>query len=230
MSKWFAQKNNKITGPFDQTHIESLIQNQNEGLLIWGKGLSEWLTPNEWSDHLKGIQTNTSSTGQKTVNWYFKTTTHTSPALSFPNLIAEVKKLNTYDDLIINNDEKNKWISVFAFPLVADELGISRRQMPRVPILGFLSGQRVDDHSSIKAKVVTISQGGCGITEGVGITAGTTLKGIIKSPNLNGDIHISADVVYIGKDGYVGMKFITISPESQSQIIEYVNKFRDIES
>lgn len=227
MSKWFAQKNNKITGPFEQTHIESLIQTQEEGLLIWGKGLSEWLSPKEWSDHIKGTQNEASTSGQKNPNWYFKTATVTSPALSFQNLIVEIRKLNSYDDLLINNDEKNKWISVFAFPLVADELGITRRQMPRVPILGFLSGQRVDNHSAVKAKVVTISQGGCGVTEGVGITSGTSLKGIIKSPNLPGDVHISADVVYIGKDGYVGMKFTSISPESQSQIIEYVNKFKD---
>jgi hypothetical protein len=227
MSKWFAQKNNKITGPFDQTHIESMIQTQEEGLLIWGKSLSEWITAKEWLDYIKGTQTENSPSNQKNANWYFKTTNITSPALSFQNLIVEIRKLNTYDDLLINNDEKNKWISVFAFPLVADELGITRRQMIRVPILGFLNGQRVDDHSAVKAKVVTISQGGCGITEGVGITSGTSMKGIIKSPNLPGDVHFSADVVYIGKDGYVGMKFTSISPESQSQIIEYVNKFKD---
>lgn len=228
MSKWFAQKNNKITGPFDQTHIESLLQSNSDDLLLWGKGLSEWLTAKEWQDHIKGIQAE--MTEAQNPNWYFKTSQSSSKPLNFNTLIAEIKKLNTYEDLMIKNDQQDKWVSIFALPLVADEIGITRRQMPRVPILGFLTGQRVDDHSTIKAKVVTISQGGCGVTEGTGITSGTSLKGIIKSPNLIGDIHISADVVYIGKDGYIGMKFSSISPESQSQIVEYVNKFKDSES
>lgn len=228
MSKWFAQKNNKITGPFDQTHIESLIQGTSEDLLVWGKGLSEWLTPKEWHDHIQGLQAELN--GAQNPNWYFKTAQISSNPLNFNTLIAEIKKLNSYEDLMIKNDQQDKWVSIFALPLVADEIGITRRQMSRVPILGFLTGHRVDDHSSVKAKVVTISQGGCGVTEGIGLTSGTSLKGIIKSPNLIGDIHVGADVVYIGKDGYIGMKFSSISPESQSQIIEYVNKFKDPEA
>lgn len=227
MSKWFAQKNNKITGPFDQIQIENLISTNPNDILIWGKGMSEWLAPNDWKDFLNQ-KNSVLETAKAEPMWFFKYNDKESAALNFNELTSELKKITNYDGLYLKNDtQPNKWQSIFALPIIADELGITRRNTPRVPILGFLNGQRLDDHTAIKAKVVTISEGGCGVTDGSGINAGTSLKGIIKSPNLNGDIHIHADVVYVGKDGYIGMQFSSISPESKSQIIEYVNKFKE---
>lgn len=226
MSKWFAQKNNKISGPFDKTQIENLINQNPNDLLIWGKGMNEWLGPNDWKNYLTN-KTDELDSAKANPKWYFKNDQFESPAFGFNQLIAELKKLETFESVYIKSETHLKWQSIFTVGVVADELGISRRKTPRVPILGFLSGLRVDNHNPIKAKVVTISEGGCGVTDAQGIQAGTSLKGTIKSPNLNSDIHISADVVYVGKDGYIGMKFSSISPESKSQIIEYVNRFVD---
>ncbi len=227
MNKWFVQKDNIISGPFDQTQIEQyLLRNLEQSLLIWGKGMSEWLSPTEWNHYLN-LNKNKIETATKGPVWKFKNDDKESEPLCFNDLILALKALDTFENAVVKNETLSKWESVFSISAVADALGVTRRNTPRVPILGFLVGERIDDHSPVHSKVVTISEGGCGVADDSSLRPGVSIKGVLQSPNLSTDIHIQADVVYVGPDGYTGLKFSSISPEFKSQIIEYINKFKE---
>ncbi|NUM58186.1 MAG: PilZ domain-containing protein [Bdellovibrionaceae bacterium] len=227
--KWFTQKKNKINGPYNLNQIEALIENSQDDILIWGQGMAEWLTPNDWKVFLSEKQ-KVNDSQREIPSWKFRINDTESQDLTFKELINELKKQKEFDLIYFKNKEQPKWTSIFSSVVIADELGITRRNTPRVPILGFFDGERVDTHVPVKAKVITISEGGIGLTDAVGFSQGIYIKGLIKSPNLNSDIHVHAAVVYMGNDNYVGLKFTSISPEAKSQIIEYVNKFSDDKS
>ncbi len=117
----------------------------------------------------------------------------------------------------------SQWKEFYAIQRVVDDLGLTRRSHPRVPIMGTLQGEYTD--GPVYARVISISEGGLGITEAPKLKIGDVVKGTLTSPNLFLTIHCTSTVVYVGQDGYAGLKFSSIPTEARNSIIAYVAKF-----
>lgn len=223
MSLWFIQSNLTVTGPFSLDEVETSIE-KNSDVVIWGKGLNIWLNPSEWRQHISTqakLAENLSS-----INWQFKNLNFESSLMTLENLVQEISNLKNIENILVKSENQSNWESVFTNPIIADNLGISRRKMIRVPIFGFFEGICGPKNQLIKAKITTLSEQGCGLTDVSGLGIGNQIKGIILSPNLALSFHISGTVVYARKDGETGIKFDHLTPEVISVVSEYIRKFQ----
>lgn len=80
------------------------------------------------------------------------------------------------------------------------------------------------------AHILSISEGGLGITDAKHVKIGEKMKILLKSPNLYAPIHAFAEIVFVGSDGYAGLKFSGLQSESKSAIIEYIKKYTLLKS
>lgn len=123
-------------------------------------------------------------------------------------------------------DRKAKeWKELYTLPEIANKLGISRRQHQRVPILAHFAGVNTINGQKLNVRVVSVSQGGFGLTDNFDLKLGESVKGQISSPHFYTPITVEAEVTYSGQDGYVGLKFTQINDEGVSLITDYVKRF-----
>ena len=137
--------------------------------------------------------------------------------------------LSSFDNVYVKSDQEPKWQLLFTASTITERLGITRRNQLRVPIFGFFEGYNVALAENFKSKLLTISEGGCGLTDAYGLKIGHSIKGQIISPNINQPLPIVGDVVYSGNHGDLGIKFSSLSKESQSLVFDYISKFKETE-
>lgn len=146
------------------------------------------------------------------------------PLMSRDELLQLVAKTEDVSILSIQDNKTKEWKDIYAYPDLVEKLGISRRKTQRVPILAQFSGTS-NKNKNVSYRVITISEGGMGFTENYDLKIGDEVDGQISSPHFFQPINVKADVIYAGLDGYIGLKFSTITDETKSAIIEYVKKF-----
>lgn len=230
-------------------------ESELDKILVWKRGLSEWIKASKWNVEMASPynlsadltqtggyidgQTKTdpkavypNSSAEKTAADTFAESAFyrvqlnfvDQPLMSKPELLTFISKLTDVSKLSIQNPKTKEWNEVFAYPDIVERLGLSRRKHSRVPILAQFTG-KTNKHEQFNAKIVTISQGGVGFTEVFDLKIGDFVEGQIMSPQFFQPIHIKADVIYSGLDGYIGLKFTEINDESVAAIIDYVKKF-----
>jgi hypothetical protein len=220
--KWFLLSQGLIRGPFDQQSLEAeLPQTQNP--LIWGRGQAEWVNPEKWHRFVHDQEMHSAKARQNERLWRIRLGDQELRPMTYDQMIETLKDRGNYNDVWIWTEGYSEWRDVFQIHKVMDELGVGRRAHPRVPIAGQVLCEGTT--GSFVARALSISEGGLGITEAPTIKIGEKFKVVLKSPNLFAPIHATAEVVYVGQDGYAGMKFIGLQTESKSSIIEYVRKF-----
>lgn len=141
-------------------------------------------------------------------------------------MIEYLKTMKDYSEIQIWTDGYTEWKDIYQIHKIMDELGVSRRQHPRVPIMGTVMCEGAT--GNFQARALSISEGGMGITEAAQVKIGEKFKLSLKSPNLYTPIHATADVVYVGGDGYAGLRFVGLQSESKSAVIEYIKKFTEV--
>lgn len=146
------------------------------------------------------------------------------PAMTKNELLNLIAKQDDISAVAIQDPKSKEWKEVYAYPDIVDRLGLSRRKHPRVPILAQFTG-RSNRHETFTARIITISEGGLGLTEVYDLKIGDEVQGQMTSPHFFQPINVRADVVYSGLDGYIGLNFSQINDESKSAIIEYMKKF-----
>lgn len=229
VKKWFLLQEGQVRGPFNEEEIEVSASKQPEGAspgLVWGRGLAEWLTPAEWRTHLKtaGPMLTEAPPQLEERHWRLKLGEDISGPFTYDEFIEALKKVVDFSLVEISNEPAGRWRDIYAFQKVVDELGITRRAHPRVPIMGTLTVETPQGPQPIR--VVSISQGGLGISDGPPLAIGDKVKGVLKSANLYSELPCNCEVVYIGDAGYVGLRFLQMPADAQSAVIEYVNKFK----
>lgn len=146
------------------------------------------------------------------------------PLMSKAELMTLIAKQQDVSKVSIQDPKTKEWKEVYAFPDIVERLGLSRRKQPRVPILAQFAGKSPSG-AEVSYRVITISQGGMGFTENFELKIGDEVEGSVSSPHFFQPIHVKAEVIYAGADGYVGLKFIQIPDEARAAIIEYIKKF-----
>ncbi len=137
------------------------------------------------------------------------------------NLLAKQEDISV---VAIQDPKTKEWKEVYAFPDIVEKLGLSRRKHARVPILAQFTGKS-NRQESFFARIITISEGGVGLTEVYDLKIGDEVEGQMTSPHFFQPINIRADVVYSGLDGYIGLNFSQINDESKANIVDYMKKF-----
>lgn len=225
--KWFLLAEGIVSGPFSKTDIETRVFNMNNPL-IWGRGQPDWAPLDRWNKILRDSENsdlkNRNSAGDRM--WRLRVSGQESKPMTHDQMIEYLKTLKDYSEIQIWTDGYTEWKDIYQIHKIMDELGVSRRQHPRVPIMGTVMCEGAT--GNFQARALSISEGGMGITEAGQVKIGEKFKLTLKSPNLYTPIHATADVVYVGGDGYAGLKFVGLQSESKSAVIEYIKKFTDV--
>lgn len=226
--KWFLLNSGHVQGPYGSEEVEALLPGAVEPL-VWGRGLPEWLPPSEWRKSAKELSLHVEKTSQhEEPHWRMRNEGKEEGPFVFNDLLTALKKFSDFSTVDISEDQKQGWKEVYAFPRIVDELGITRRAHPRVPIMGTLKVE--SSRGAFEARVVTISEGGIGVNDVPPFPIGEKFRGMLSSPNLFQQIPCTCEVVYVGGDGYTGLRFTQIPMEAQAALIEYVRKFQDSKS
>jgi hypothetical protein len=146
------------------------------------------------------------------------------PLMSKNELSQLISKTEDVSTISIQDPKSKEWKEIYSFPDLVEKFGISRRKSNRVPILAQFNGSS-SKSKACSYRVITISEGGMGFTENFELKIGDEVDGQISSPHFFHPISVKADVIYAGLDGYIGLKFSSITDEAKSAIVEYVRKF-----
>lgn len=219
--KWFLLLNNQVSGAFESNEIERVLSTSPTAL-IWGKGFNEWVQAAEWRQKMNQIISMPNETAEIML-YSYKIGDIESKPMQFQSLIESLRSEPRVSNAMIWSSQTKSWNPIYAHESVTDELGMSRRNHPRVPILGKYEGE--GPNGPFSHMVVTISQGGLGLGDAFDFNLGDRLKGTLSSSNLYTTLTCFSEVVYVGADGYVGLRFVALPREAQSSIIEYVKKF-----
>jgi hypothetical protein len=221
--QWFLLLDGQVTGPFADPEIEKQIEGAKDPL-IWGRGQSEWMTPDKWRVILKAMLAQASIETQKTRLWKVRIDHKELTPMTQAELVEQLKDYTDLSPVRIWTEGFDEWKEVYQVQKVMEELGISRRSHPRVPIMGSLKCDA--SVGSIHAKVISISEGGIGVSASTGLQIGEKLHGLLTSPNIFIPINANLEVVYVGADGYAGLRFLNVPSEGKSAIVDYVRKFQ----
>lgn len=221
--KWFVLTNDQIKGPFDRADLDSNLP-QFTNPLIWGRGQTDWLNPIQWEKMLIDLESTVSRARQQNDReWRIRIGDQELRPMNYTQMIDYLKNQSDFSQFLIWTDGYSEWKEVFQVHKIMDDLGVSRRRHPRVPVMGQVDAE--GPSGKFSARALSISEGGLGMTDSPPARIGDKFKIILKSPNLYAPLHATAEVVFAGHDGYVGMKFSGLTTESKSAIIEYVKKF-----
>lgn len=222
--RWFLLNQGQIRGPFEKSVLENELPNTSNPL-IWGRGQSEWVPPEKWVRLLADQEASAARAKQPERFWRVRIGSQELKPMPYAQMIETLKDRGQFQDVWIWTEGYSEWRDVYQIHKIMDELGVGRRAHPRVPISGQVTCEGAG--GSFVGRALSVSEGGLGMTESPPVKIGEKFKVVLKSPNLFAPLHATAEVVYVGQDGYAGMKFIGIQVESKSAIIEYVKKFQE---
>lgn len=227
---WFILNDGQVTGPLTSEEIESKIASLNTQAQpsvepqIWGRGHSEWMTPGKWRQVMRELQPLKADADNQQL-WKIRIDGSEKKPMKYAELIAYLKNIKDFSRVDLSFAGSG-WKEIFGFQKVVDDLEISRRSHPRVPIVGTIVCESAQGDFS--CRVISISEGGLGINDAQRLQIGERFSGTLTSPNLYVTIICTCEVVYAGTDGYAGVRFVGLTEEFKSSIIEYVNKFATV--
>jgi hypothetical protein len=226
MSKiWFVLNEGQVTGPYEPSEVESTVSSYKDPQ-VWGRGHGEWMSVPRWRQHLKDSPGAAPVTEDQSRSWVIRIDGRSRETMKYTELIAQLKTLTDFTPVDISSDGGQTWKEVYAVQQVVDDLGISRRSHPRVPIVGTLEFDH--DTETMKCRVISISEGGLGVNDAESLKIGEKFFATLTSPNLYVTVSTTCEVVYVGNDGYAGLRFVGLPEEFKSSIVEYVNKFATV--
>ncbi len=214
---WFVLENEKVSGPLEPEEVEKQSETK-QNILIWGRGMTDWQDVPRWRETLKQLLA-------QAPKWKLRVDKKESQLVDFDQMLEYLKTVTDFSHVEVWSESiGSKWKDVYSIRKIVEQLGITRRNHPRVPIMGTLKWESTRGQD-INGRVVSISEGGLGLSDNPGLQIGERFKAHLTSPNLFIAINCTCEVAYQGQDGYTGIKFIGLPIEAKSAIIEYVKKF-----
>jgi hypothetical protein len=227
--KWFILNNEKVQGPFTPSDLDKKFEKQKrDESKFWARGKPQWMTEPQFREELQKEYENALKENQKQAERLWKVIDNDSELKPMPyeELLDFLKTKNNLANIKIWTEGYKDWQDVYQIEKILDELGVNRRQHPRVPIKGTIHIE-AQNGSHWEAELSMISQGGFGLKKAHSISIGERIKGTLSSTNLPMTIHCAAEVVFVNSAGFVGFRFLNISTEGRSSIIAYVKQFID---
>jgi hypothetical protein len=230
--KWFVLINGQVTGPFTESEADSAATEPK--VLVWGRGSPEWMDKTKWKKYLAnpqadyGLKSTDAPVSAANRMWKIKVSGSEMKPLKQTEMMEFLRTHNDHAEIQLWTEGYSEWKDIYQIHAIMDEMGVSRRKHPRVPIMGTLACEAAG--TGFIARALSVSEGGLGITETGAIKIGEKFKGVLKSPNLKNLITCNFEVVYMGADGYAGLKFVGLDSESKAMVIEYIRKFSQVKA
>ena len=225
---WFIYTNEVVSGPFGTNVVqEKMAKGQiPAGSFIWWKGQNEWIAIDQWAKDLPSILESSGGRAQKPV-WYVNSSGDSQIGpLTQTELLNNLKSLPDLKGVNLWAVGMSNWVNLFELSDIMELLGLSRRENERAPLMGVVAVTRSnDDPRGFVLKATSISLGGMGVTGAHDLRRGDNVGLLVKSPELQGSVHLRGEVVYVTDKNFVGIRFVKVHPETQSVILDYIKMF-----
>jgi hypothetical protein len=227
--KWFVLYKDKVQGPFTPSDIQNKFDPKERiEFRFWARGKAQWMSEPQFKDELVREKEVIQKENQKKSEREWKIMDNDSELkpMTYENLLIFLKSKKNLANIKLWTEGYKDWQDVYQIEKILDEIGVNRRQHPRVPIQGKIHLEATNG-SHLEGELSMISQGGFGVKNAHVITIGELMKATLSSQSLPMPIHCAAEVVFVNPAGFVGFHFLNISTESKSSIIAYVKQFID---
>ena len=224
---WFIYTNNVVSGPFTTEQVHERIQSGAcpRESFIWWKGQREWLSVTTWEQQLEKIVKADQSKSENPI-WYVDQGQNPVGPLTENEMLETLRGNTDLSRVRLWSVGMAKWTNVFELPEVMDQMGISRREHERAPLMGQVAVTRTTDvPQTFMAAAGSVSISGMGLNGAHALKKGDEVQLVVKSHEFPQAMHFHGTVVYVTSQGYAGIKFSKVHPESQSLIFDYVKKF-----
>ncbi len=224
---WFVHSSDVVSGPFDTKGVQEQLSlgNFNANCFIWWKGQREWIPIQLWEAQLSQILQSEDQKSQTSV-WYVDTSGSPIGPLTQGEMLAHLRGMRNLGKVRLWTVGMNKWANLFELHDIMDQLGMSRRENARAPLMGAVAVSRLaEDAQPMLARAASISIAGIGINDAHGLTKGDTVQLVLRSAEFPNPIRMQATTVYVTPQGYAGLKFTSVHPETQSLLFDYVKRF-----
>lgn len=223
MNSWFTYQNEKVQGPFTTDEIKTMISNGKVTAihLVWGPIMAHWLLSKKWLETLPTME-NQARKSTEAQQWYYAIAGESHGPFTRQTLVEHLKEIKKHHEVLLWSKGMTNWTPIFEFYDLMNDVGINRRQFPRAEIEGRII-LKWDDKTAI-GMLEVIGEGGFGGRGFQNLAAGQFVSAEIQSTNFREPLHVKAEVRIIDEGGVIGCRFIKISTESRSLIIQYVRQ------
>jgi hypothetical protein len=224
---WFLYASELVTGPFTTDQVESKLEDGSfpfDGF-VWWKGQPEWVAVATWQENLPQILASYDESQRKSI-WYIEADGSNIGPLTQTEMIKHLNAQTDLSKLKLWATGMPGWRRVFELHSVMEQLGLSRREHERAPLMGTIALTRSnDDPRGYVLKPASISVGGLGVNGEHDLRKGDQVSMLIKSPDLPGNLHLRGIVTYVNSRNFAGIRFERVHPETAVIIQEYVRRF-----
>ena len=228
---WFIHQGGSVTGPHSEVEVERRLGSGTltPEVLIWARGANEWQPISEWKTlQAKIAAIANANTGRV---WYCDSGSG-QPAgpLTEAELIDHLKGFSRLESMLLWGSGLEKWTPLFEVADVMDLIGISRRESPRVPLLGQVAVTQIGSSSPAQVlQTATVSNGGIGVKLAGFLTPGDRVQLVIRSRDFGSILHVTGRVLYVSRTGDAGIKFDETSAELRSVLHDHIRRFNSNE-
>lgn len=224
--EWFVYSEKIVTGPFTTEQVDQCL---TAGIwasdcFIWWKGQREWMPISSWREQLDKILKGETESSQNAV-WYVDMNGSSVGPLTQKEMITQLRGVSSLNKVRLWSVGLNKWTDIFELHDIMEELGLSRRENERAPLMGSVAISRADQQGPVIVKAASLSGDGMGLNECGFLVKGEQIQLIIKSDEFPHPVRVNGSVAYVTTQGYAGVKFQEVHPEALSLIIDYVKRF-----
>ncbi len=225
--KWFLARGGLITGPHSKATMEAELKTQkrHEKILFWARGLEQWLDSADWQSAL--AQATYKQASRETKLWSVELDGHIQ-RMTMDEVYSFVEK--NFEDvwkIRFKPDNVEQWLDVSELPSLMNRFQVTRSN-DRAGIMGQV---RIEFAGlTYKARARDISEAGLGLMNLGPVPVGETMAVVVDSPNLSSVIHAHAQLVYRNAEGHAGLRFIGLTAENTSLIVEYMKRFIELKN
>lgn len=222
--KWFVTQNESVQGPWSTEQVTNWLNTQldRQNLFIFRRGLTEWMTPKAFLNGEFDQHEEKNQSYEEDVQWHYAHEGTSHGPMPRHELVQQLARLKNNSSAVLWTRGMKAWIPVYEFSDIMDDVGINRRQFPRIPITGTVKIQF--EQKTFEGSANTLSENGFGAVMGMALEAGTLITFDINSPNLNAPLRGRAEVRYVAENLLTGFKFHLLDSTSRSTLVEILKQ------
>jgi hypothetical protein len=223
MNQWFTFHNERVQGPFSTDQMQEMIESRSlsEQHLVWGSPMTKWMNPGAWAMNLASLETQVKRNHTAQM-WHYAFDGEAFGPFTRDELIHELKNTKKPHEALLWSKGLKSWSPVFEFYDVMEDIGINRRQYPRARVEGRVA-LKIDDQNVIGV-LQMIGEGGFGASGLSDLNPGQFVSVEILARSFREPIYAKAEVRSVEENGSCGFRFVQISIEAKSKIIQYIRQ------
>lgn len=216
--KWFVTQSEKVQGPWSTDQLTNWLSGvqDSQGILVFRRGLTEWITVTEF---LKGDfneeYEDTPTPAEETL-WHYAIEGTSHGPVTREELVQQLARLKNNSSAVLWTRGMKAWVPVYEFADIMDDVGINRRQFPRITLTGAVKIQV--DQKSYEGVAQSLSESGFGAQMSMPLEPGAIITFDIQSPHFAAPLRGRAEVRYVTGDLTTGFKFHLLDATTRSTL------------